>query len=98
MKALTDRTVKTVPPGRYGDGTVKGLMLVVRESGARGWVLRYQIGRRRRDMGLGPYPEVGLADARDARWRTAGSSEKASTRSPIAAGPSCELSRRWRKP
>jgi integrase len=65
MKALTDRTVKSAPPGRYGDGTVKGLMLVVRESGARGWVLRYQIGGRRRDMGLGPYPEVGLADARD---------------------------------
>jgi integrase len=28
-------------------------------------VLRYQIDGRRRDMGLGPYPEVGLADARD---------------------------------
>ena len=66
MKALTDRTVKTALPGRHGDGTVKGLMLVVREGGARGWVLRYQIGGRRRDMGLGPYPEVGLADARDA--------------------------------
>jgi hypothetical protein len=63
MKALTDRTVKTAPPGRHSDGTVKGLMLVVRESGAR---VRYQIGGRRRDMGLGPYPEVGLADARDA--------------------------------
>jgi Arm DNA-binding domain len=59
MKPLSDRTVKTAPPGRHGDGTVKGLMLVVRESGARGWVLRYQIGGRRRDMGLGPYPEVG---------------------------------------
>jgi integrase len=66
MKALTDRTVKTAPSGRHGDGTVRGLMLVVRDSGARGWVLRYQIGGRRRDMGLGPYPEVGLADARDA--------------------------------
>jgi integrase len=66
MKALTDRTVKAAPAGRHGDGTVKGLMLVVRDSGARGWVLRYQIGGRRRDMGLGPYPEVGLADARDA--------------------------------
>jgi integrase len=62
---LTDRTVKTVGPGRYGDGTVKGLMLVVRDNGSRAWVLRYQIGGRRRDMGLGPYPEVGLADARD---------------------------------
>ena len=40
-------------------------MLVVRDSGSRAWVLRYQIGGRRRDMGLGPYPEVGLADARE---------------------------------
>jgi integrase len=62
---LTDRTVKTVGPGRYSDGTVKGLMLLVRDSGSRAWVLRYQIGGRRRDMGLGPYPEIGLADARE---------------------------------
>jgi integrase len=62
---LTDRTVKTVGPGRYSDGTVKGLMLVVRDSGSRAWVLRYQTGGRRRDMGLGPYPEIGLADARE---------------------------------
>ena len=40
-------------------------MLVVRDSGSRAWVLRYQIGGRRRDMGLGPYPEIGLADARE---------------------------------
>ena len=40
-------------------------MLVVRDSGTRSWVLRYQIGGRRRDMGLGPYPEVGLAEARE---------------------------------
>ena len=65
MKTLTDRTVRTAGPGRYGDSASKGLMLVVRDSGARSWVLRYQIGGRRRDMGLGPYPEVGLADARE---------------------------------
>ena len=47
-------------------------MLVVRDSGARAWVLRYQIGGRRRDMGLGPYPEVGLADARERRSMPAG--------------------------
>lgn len=40
-------------------------MLLVRDSGARGWVLRYQIGGRRRDMGLGPYPEISLAEARE---------------------------------
>ena len=62
---LTDRTVRTAGPGRYGDGTVKGLMLVVRPNGSRAWVLRYQRGGRRRDMGLGPYPEIGLADARE---------------------------------
>ena len=65
MKALTDRTVRIAGPGRHSDGTVKGLMLVVRDSATRSWVLRYQIGGRRRDMGLGPYPEVGLAEARE---------------------------------
>lgn len=39
-------------------------MLVVKESGTRSWVLRYQVKGRRRDMGLGPYPEVTLAAAR----------------------------------
>ena len=40
-------------------------MLVVRDNGSRAWVLRYPLGGRRRDMGLGPYPEIGLADARE---------------------------------
>jgi integrase len=65
MARFTDRTVKTAPPGRHGDDAVKGLMLVVQPSGARSWVLRYQINGRRRDMGLGPYPEIGLARARE---------------------------------
>ena len=55
MPRLTDRTVKTVGPGRHSDGTVK-LMLVVRDHGSRAWVLRYQIGRRRRDMGSARTP------------------------------------------
>jgi len=54
MGKLTDRTVKSAPPGRHGDGDVKGLMLIVQPGGARSWVLRYQMGGRRRDMGLGP--------------------------------------------
>ena len=65
MKVLTDRAVRTAVPGRYSDGTVKGLMLLVRDNGSRSWVLRYQLGGRRRDMGLGPYPEIGRADARE---------------------------------
>src|SRR5271165_2901362 len=62
MGRLTDRSVKTVGAGRHGDGD--GLHLVVSESGRRKWVLRYQLSGVRRDMGLGPYPSVGLSDAR----------------------------------
>jgi predicted RNase H-related nuclease YkuK (DUF458 family) len=52
MMALTARKVETAAPGRYVDG--RGLMLVVKPSGAKSWVLRYQLNGRRRDMGLGP--------------------------------------------
>jgi integrase len=60
---LTARKVETAAPGRYVDG--RGLMLVVKPSGAKSWVLRYQLNGRRRDMGLGPYPEITLARARE---------------------------------
>ena len=56
------RRVATTEPGRHGDG--RGLMLFVKPSGSRSWVLRYQRQGRRRDMGLGAYPEVSLAEAR----------------------------------
>ena len=46
------------------DGTIRGLSLLVQQSGARSWVLRYQLYGNRRDMGLGSYPEVTLAMAR----------------------------------
>ena len=66
MKAkLTDRSVKAAAPGRHMDGTVRGLSLLVWPTGGRSWVLRYQINGKRRDMGLGPYPEVTLAEARE---------------------------------
>ena len=48
--------------GRYTDG--QGLQLHVRASGVKAWVLRYMVAGRSRDMGLGPYPDVGLAEAR----------------------------------
>ncbi len=61
-KPLTDLKVQSLGPGRYGDG--QGLYLEVKSSGTRSWCLIYQIGGKRRQMGLGPYPEVSLADAR----------------------------------
>jgi integrase len=39
-------------------------MLVVRASGKRAWLLRYQLNGVRRDMGLGSYPEISLKEAR----------------------------------
>jgi len=60
--ALTVRTVETSSAGKHNDGD--GLMLVVKETGARSWVLRCQAYGRRRDIGLGSWPEVTLAMAR----------------------------------
>lgn len=60
---LSARKVETAGPGRHGDG--RGLFLYVKTTGARSWVLRYQVQGRRRDLGLGPYPDVTLAMARD---------------------------------
>ncbi|HCP82091.1 MAG TPA: integrase [Octadecabacter sp.] len=60
---LNARKVEAAAPGRHGDG--RGLFLYVKPSGTRSWVLRYQVQGRRRDLGLGPYPDVSLAMARD---------------------------------
>ncbi len=59
---LNARKVETAKPGRHGDG--RGLFLYVKPSGSRSWVLRYQVQGRRRDLGLGAYPDVSLAMAR----------------------------------
>ncbi|QIE41630.1 integrase arm-type DNA-binding domain-containing protein [Rhodobacteraceae bacterium SC52] len=61
--ALSARKAETAKPGRHGDG--RGLFLYVKPTGARSWVLRYQVQGRRRDLGLGPYPDVSLAMARE---------------------------------
>ena len=60
---LTPRKVATADPGKYEDGG--GLRLVVSNSGAKKWVLRFTIEGKRREMGLGSFPDVGLAEARD---------------------------------
>lgn len=60
---LSARKVETAKPGRHGDG--RGLFLYVKPSGSRSWVLRYQVQGRRRDLGLGAYPDVSLAMARE---------------------------------
>ena len=50
--------------GMHFVGEVAGLALLVKATGARSWILRCSIAGKRRDMGLGGYPDVTLADAR----------------------------------
>lgn len=46
-------------------GGVTGLGLNVTQTGSRSWVFRYQINGKRRDFGLGGYPDVTLAQAKE---------------------------------
>lgn len=55
--------------GMHAVGGVSGLYLQVLPSGSRSWVLRVMVGGRRRDMGLGGFPDVTLAGAREAARR-----------------------------
>ena len=52
--------------GLHPVGGVAGLRLQVSSSGARSWILRTTIGGKRSEKGLGGYPDVTLAGARDA--------------------------------
>ena len=49
-------------PGFYLDS--RGLYLQVQKAGQRSWTHRYTLRGRRRDIGLGDYPAVTLAEAR----------------------------------
>lgn len=53
-------------PGLHFVGGVDGLALQVLPTGGRTWVLRAMVGTKRRDMGLGGYPDVPLSQAREA--------------------------------
>jgi integrase len=44
-------------------GNVAGLLLQCTETGARTWLLRTVVGTKRREIGLGGYPDVTLAEA-----------------------------------
>ena len=61
--------IRTAPVGKHCDGG--GLWLIKREDGGAQWMLRVTVHGRRREMGLGGFPSVGLADARklSERWR-----------------------------
>ena len=60
MNALKLRTLSGA--GRYGDGD--GLWLQVRDADHRSWLYRFMIAGKPRQLGLGPFPDVSLANAR----------------------------------
>jgi integrase len=56
---------KLTSDGLHFVGGVSGLALHITKSGARSWILRVMVGGKRREMGLGAYPSVTLAQARE---------------------------------
>jgi integrase len=66
---LSAAKVKNAAAGKYGDGD--GLWLHKRTPEAGKWVLLVTVHSRRREMGLGRFPDVSLKEARlqAAQWR-----------------------------
>ena len=68
MPQLNARYCKTATPNpakatKLHDGG--GLYLLIKPSGRKSWILRYQLAGRRTEMGLGSYPAISLARARE---------------------------------
>ena len=63
-KELSAIELRRLTAGVHAVGGVAGLYLQVSEGAGRSWLLRVTVGTKRREIGLGPFPEVGLAVAR----------------------------------
>lgn len=63
LNKLTAKKVQTALPGVYEDGG--GLRLIVEESGARRFTIRFTLNGHRLHKGLGGYPTVSLEEARE---------------------------------
>lgn len=85
-------TKRLIKPGMHFVGGVPGLALQVLPTGGRTWILRATIASKRRDMGLGGYPEVTLARAREkaAQYRE----QIRSGRNPLAESQAAKAAQR----
>ncbi len=72
---------------RYRLTDANGLMLEVRPSGSKAWVLRYTHGGRRKDKTLGVYPAMSLQEARQAAAQAATRMERGETPFSAPASP-----------
>lgn len=85
-RELSARTVASLRgDGRYAVGLVPGLYLRI-EGASRTWVLRVKRNGKRPERGLGSYPTVSLAAAREAAWALRKTRPQAGQQPP-AAGP-----------
>ena len=62
-KLLTSAFLKSAPTGKHIDGA--GLWFIKRADGGAQWMLRVSLGGKRREMGLGGFPDVSLKEARE---------------------------------
>lgn len=62
LNRLSASQLRALGSGRHADGG--GLYLNVTPQGTRSWVFMFTRERKRREMGLGPYPAITLAKAR----------------------------------
>lgn len=56
---------RLVTPGFHAVGGVSGLHIRINEGEGRSWILRAVVNGRRRDIGLGGFPDVSLSAARE---------------------------------
>ncbi len=61
--AIGQLRAKNLGPGKHPDG--QGLWLVKRSKDAGKWILRLSVHGKRREMGLGRWPDVSIAEARE---------------------------------
>lgn len=61
LNKLTDTKLRNATKGKHSDGG--GLMLRIAKN--KQWIYRFTIHSRRKEMGLGSYPSVSLAEARN---------------------------------
>ncbi|MCF6691701.1 tyrosine-type recombinase/integrase [Raoultella terrigena] len=67
--SLNDTKIRSLKPSAkpFKISDSHGLYLLVNPSGSRLWYLKYRINRKESRLGLGAYPNVSLADARQQR-------------------------------
>ena len=63
LNILTQMGAKNLGPGKHSDG--QGLWLVKRNKENGKWIVRLVINGKRREMGLGRWPDVSIGEARE---------------------------------